>query len=328
MQNGFLPDVRPFFTEKAYFAFCQSGNLLSKIHAITLSYVRRVILLLQSSSYDLIFIHREATPLGPPILEYVFAKILKKKIIYDFDDAIWLTDKTGESTFIRIIRWRSKVGAICKWSHQISCGNAYLGEYARKFNSNVSIIPTTIDTLLVHLPPKRKSITGKITIGWTGSHSTLKYLQNILPALQSIEKKYPEIDFLIIADEDPKLPLRNQLFLPWRKETEISDLGTMDVGIMPLPDDPWTRGKCGFKALQYMAMAIPAVVSPVGVNRKIIRHGREGYWCETENDWLVYLEDLILHAEKRSEMGKRGRQKVVDHYSVASNADNFLSLFQ
>src|SRR5690606_12277585 len=132
----------------------------------------------------------------------------------------------------------------------------------------------------------------------------------------------------IISDQDPKLPLQNAVFRRWRKETEISDLAMIDIGIMPLPDDPWTQGKCGCKALQYMALKIPAVISPVGVNSEMVQHGVEGYLCTTLEEWSMHLEDLILNPDKRIAMGELGRQKVIDHYSVECTSTGFLSLFQ
>ena len=328
-EKGFHCVMKPFFSEKAYHAFYQSGNVLSKIHSITVSYIKRLSLLFSVSSFDFIFIHREASPLGPPIIEYVIIKFFRKKIIYDFDDAIWLTDNARESFIARTLRCRWKIGSICRWSYKISCGNSYLAEYAHQFNTNIVVNPTTLDVKDVH-----KSIftdkhpEAKLTIGWTGSRSTLKYLTTILPALQALERKHTRIRYLIIADKNPELPLTNAIFSPWRKETEIEDLAKIDIGIMPLPDDGWTRGKCGFKALQYMAMRIPAVISPVGVNKEIVGDGVEGFWCSTQQEWFARLEQLVLDPGMRSRMGQKGREKVVAGYSVDSNADNFLSLFR
>ncbi len=326
--NGFSIVVSPFFTEKGYSLFYQSGNLVSKIYAITISYIKRCLLLFRVSPFDLVFIHREATPAGPPLIEYVIAKVLKKKIIYDFDDAVWLTDKTEESFFSKIARCRWKVALIIKWSHKVSCGNQYLADYSRLFSPNVFINPTTVDTKNLHVPAEVDKSEQQITIGWTGSRSTLKYLKTILPVLQIFEGKYPKTSFLIIADKDPKLPLKNACFRRWERETEISDLAEIDIGIMPMPDDPWTRGKCGFKALQYMAMQIPALVSPVGTNREIIEHGIEGFWCSSFEEWFTCLKELMQNHTRRIEMGKRGKEKVTELYSVTSNSDNFLSLFQ
>lgn len=307
----------------------QSGNYFSKISAIASGYLRRLFLLLHVSQYDFIFIHREATPAGPPIIEWLLAKIFRKKIIYDFDDAIWLTDKSDESFFERKLRWRSKVGSICKWSYKISCGNEYLASYARWFNKKVIVNRTTIDTLHMHNPDiYTRSIHNALTIGWTGTHSTLKYLEGLLPVLQQVERKYPQVRFLAIADRPPNMDLKNLVFVPWNKETEIKDLLNMDIGVMPLPDDIWAKGKCGFKALQYLALGIPAVVSPVGVNSAIVEDGVNGFCCQTETAWFAALEKLILDESLRKRMGIAGRKRVIDHYSVSSNTFNFLSLFE
>jgi glycosyltransferase involved in cell wall biosynthesis len=326
-EEGFQTEISPYFTPKAYAAFYQSGNLLSKIHSIIQSYLRRFTLLLQAQSFDFIFIHREITPLGPPVMEWLLTKVLRKKIIFDFDDAIWTTDNTNESLLTKWVRWRSKVQSICKWSHKVACGNDYLATFARRENSDVTVIPTTIDCFPLNESHTLKTGTS-VVIGWTGSFSTLKYLKMLLPVLISLEKKYPSIKFLVIADRDPALPLRNYEFKHWRKETETQDLQAIDIGIMPLPDDEWTRGKCGFKALQYMAMSIPAVVSPIGVNTKIVTDGVEGFLCTTSDEWFSCLEDLILDPARRRDMGARGRKKVMDLYSMEANSRRFLSLFQ
>ena len=327
-KRGFSLEIKPFFTEKAYLAAYHSGKSLTIIHAIVLSYFKRIKLLLHLSQFDFVFIHRECAPIGPPFIEFIIARVLRKKVIYDFDDAIWLTDKTHESLANKIIRWRKKVGTICKWSHKVSCGNQYLAQYARKFNSHIVINPTTIDTNNLHRPKENTGSKETITLGWTGSRSTLKYLKAIVSPLQSLQSKYPQLEIIVIADEDPKLPLPNVQFIPWRKESEITDLARFDIGLMPLPDDDWTRGKCGFKALQYMSMCIPALVSPVGVNREIVTDGVDGFWCYSSEDWFRNVEDLILHREKVRLMGLRGRKKVIEYYSSDSNAPTFLSLFQ
>jgi glycosyltransferase involved in cell wall biosynthesis len=215
--NGSHPVIKPFLSENAYRAFYQSGNLLSKIHSITLSYIKRVALLFKLSSFDYVFIHREAMPFGPPLLEFMIAKVLEKKIIYDFDDAIWLTDNTRESPFARVLRCRWKIRFICRWSYKISCGNTSLAEYASQFNPNVVVNPTTLDTENIHKPVcSDKDPEKKLTIGWTGSRSTLKYLNAIVPALQVFERQYPHIEYLIIADKNPQLLLANNLAAPAR----------------------------------------------------------------------------------------------------------------
>ncbi|MCH8317762.1 MAG: glycosyltransferase, partial [Bacteroidetes bacterium] len=157
-------------------------------------------------------------------------------------------------------------------------------------------------------------------------HSTLEYLDIILPVICKLEKKY-SFEFWIISNKKPKFKLRSLVFKQLEKSTEVSDLLNLNIGLMPLKDDEWAKGKCGLKALQYMALGIPPVVSPVGVNKSIVDHKVDGFWCETSDDWYYYLEKLILDTDLRTEIGKCARDKVMKHYSVTSNKDNFLSLF-
>lgn len=327
--NAIHFSVQSFLNDHGWTIIYQNGRSLSKLLILLKGFINRFLLLFRLPQFDFVFIHREASPLGPPIFEWIIAKIFRKKIIYDFDDAIWLTDRKNESILLRVVKWRSKVASICKWSYRVSAGNEYLCAYARQFNQNVVYNPTTIDTDHLHnaqLYNIEKDL-NKIIIGWTGSHSTLKYLKEIEPALTILEKKYSQLELLVIADKPPILSLINVRFLPWSFETEIKGLLETDIGIMPLPDDEWAHGKCGFKALQYMALEIPAVISPVGVNTIIIESGNEGYFASTTSEWLHTLEVLINDAALRKRMGKNGRTKIINHYSVQSNSTTFLKLF-
>jgi glycosyltransferase involved in cell wall biosynthesis len=255
------------------------------------------------------------------------ARVLRKKLIYDFDDAIWLTDKRRELWIERTLRWRSKVADICKWSDKVSAGNAYLAHYAKDFNINVVLNPTTIDTENVHRMVTKPGRKDRITIGWTGSHSTLKYLRDIEDVLAHIEHNFPSVWFCVIADKAPDLDLKRLEFKSWSLATEISDLAQFDIGIMPLPDDDWSKGKCGFKALQYMAMQIPTVASPVGVNSSIVSHGVNGFLASSYSEWEICLSLLIQDESLRKRLGESGRAHVQAKYSVNANKQNFLGLF-
>ncbi len=323
--------LAPFLPPHRWRLFYQPGNTLARIGMIISGFARRFSLIFSVPQYDRVFIHREAAPLGPPLIEWLIAKLLRKKIIYDFDDAIWTTDKPNESSIERTLRWRSKVSSICRWSHKVSCGNEYLRQYAARFNPSAVLNPTTIDTERLHNPSNFASPVkdpNRIVIGWTGSHSTLKYLYLLKDVLLQVQQKYPAMTLLVIADKPPELQLPGAMFRPWSAETEISDLLMTDIGIMPLPHDEWSEGKCGFKALQYMALGIPAVASAVGVNTTIIRHLENGCLCTTDDEWVAVLESLIADGDLRKRLGNAGRRTVIDHYSVASNASTFRSLFE
>ncbi len=329
--SGFSFTVQSFLSSRNWQVFYTAHSIFTKLSAIFAGLGKRLLILYKVPTYDFVFIHREVTPLGPPLFEWLISHVFRKKIIYDFDDAIWFTDKIDESKVEKFARWRSKVALICKWSYRVSCGNRYLAEYAMMFNPNVIVNPTTIDTNQKHNQIKEHVNTlhsnSPVVIGWTGSHSTLKYINLIESALKHLETKYEQVQVLVIADTKPKLDLARLDYIRWNEQSEVEDLLKIDIGIMPLSDDAWTKGKCGFKALQYMSLGIPAVASPVGVNTEIIDHGVNGFLCLTVEDWLQCLEKLIADASLRKKIGIEGRKKIISNYSVVSNSSLFLGLF-
>jgi glycosyltransferase involved in cell wall biosynthesis len=329
-ENGFQISFQSFWDEHTWKILYKSGHLHQKAVGFIKGVAFRLTVLFQLNKIDFVFIHRECVPLGPPVIEWMIAKILKGKIIYDFDDAIWLPNTSEENKIVALLKWHRKVASICKWSHKVSCGNSFLANYASQFNTNVVVIPTTIDTANLHNPSNHrhsKKLTS-VVIGWTGTQSTLPYLISLMPVLKTLEGKFSgKIRVLIIANKDPKLNLNFVDFIPWSKQTEVQDLLRIDIGIMPLTDDIWAKGKCGFKGLQYMALEIPALVSPVGVNTEIVDNGINGYWCASDDDWIESLEKLVLDKQLREKMGIAARKKVIDHYSVSSNSSTFLGLF-
>lgn len=328
-KRGFKITLLPFYNQSTWKNLYNRGNFIIKgvsIYFLIFRQILKSLIVLQS---NLVFIHREILPVGPPFIEWVIAKIFRKKIIYDFDDAIWLTDNKSEGWINRKIRWRSKVSSVCKWSYKVSCGNAYLAKYAKQFNNNVVIIPTTINTKIVISPSYKRNLSNskEVIIGWTGSHSTLKYLQQIETVLQNLENQYEQVSFLIISDQPALLKLNRLTNITWNKRTEIEDLLKIDIGIMPLPDDEWTKGKCGFKALQYMALEIPCIASPVGVNKDIIQNGVNGFLCNTPDEWMSCFNLLLTNELYRIQIGRQGKTTVEKNYSTQSNSSLFLSLF-
>jgi glycosyltransferase involved in cell wall biosynthesis len=327
-ENGHTFHVQSFLESHNWRLFFKNGNFSLKISALIKGFSKRLSIIPRLPAYDYVFIHREASPVGPPFVEFIISKLFGKKIIYDFDDAIWLTDRPRESVLLKLSKWRSKVRKICQWSYKVSCGNEYLRSYARQFNGSAVLNPTTIDTVHLHAPERSVRDNKKqIVLGWTGSHSTLKYLKGLESTLEKIEKQFPFVQVMVIADQQPELKLTRLTYKPWRIQTEIADLREFDIGLMPLPDDQWAKGKCGFKALQYMALEIPTIASPVGVNSAIIDHGENGFLAESPAAWENCIKLLITDPALREKIGTKGRQKVAQGYSVESNANNFLSLF-
>jgi len=280
---------------------------------------------LRAKNYDLIFIYREAFMLGTTFFETLF-KFTGTKIIFDFDDAIWLNNTSHANEKLDWLKNPGKTAKIIEISDMVLTGNNYLASYSKLFNSNTKIIPTTINTDYHFKKPfsKRKNI----CIGWTGSHSTLEYFKLALPILKEVYNKYnKDIDFKVIVDIDFEEPDINLTASRWAVETEIEDLSEIDIGIMPLPDDEWAKGKCGFKALQYMALEIPTVLSPVGVNTEIIEDGINGFLASTNEDWVEKLSLLIESKDLRERLGKAGRQTVIEKYSYQSQKEKYLNYF-
>lgn len=315
--------LSPTLTHLEFSKFYQSSILL-KGFIFMKGFIRRICSLRQVLSHDVIFIFRESYFMGPPIFEFIIAKLLHKRIIYDFDDAIWLPDPNEDSRLLRFIKWKSKVQRICEWSWKVSVGNEYLANFARQFCENVVVIPTVVNTEY-HVPANEKN--EGLTIGWTGSHTTLQYLNPLVPSLDRLGKKH-QIKFAVIANKDPKLPISGFEFIPWNQEQEVADLQRFDIGIMPLTDDIWSQGKCGFKAIQYGAIGIPAIVSPVGVNKEVVQDEVSGYWCSDPANWEERLEALITSEQLRKQMGKAGRKHIEKYYSVSAIREKFLQLFK
>jgi Glycosyltransferase len=177
-----------------------------------------------------------------------------------------------------------------------------------------------------HHTQKTNQKVKKIVIGWTGSHTTAQYLNFLVPVLKSLEKDF-EFEFKVISNENPNLNLKSFSYTPWNKETEIADLAQINIGVMPLKDDQWAQGKCGFKALQYMALEIPSVASPVGVNTEIINDTINGFLAKTEQDWFDKLKLLLEQEDLRTRIGKAGYKTIEQKYSVKANEVNYLALF-
>lgn len=324
--EGIDYDVQSFLDDKTWQILYKPGHTIPKVMGIIRGFASRFFLLFRLKSYQRIFIHREASPIGPPVFEWLIIKVLGKKVIYDFDDAIWLPNTSDNNKLVAHIKWHGKVRTICSWAYKVSCGNEYLAEFARRYNSQVVVNPTTIDTEHLHNRIKNQH-TEKVIVGWTGTHSTITYLNELVPVLQELEQEL-DFEFRVISNRQPQLPLKNLQYIPWSKNTEIDDLLAFNLGVMPLVDDKWAQGKCGFKALQYMALGMPAVVSPVGVNTALVDHGVNGYLCDSHASWKQALSTLITNRQQRVDMGKAAREKIVGHYSVVSNSSRFLSLFE
>lgn len=324
-KQGYKLEIYPFLNQSTWQILYSEGNSVRKIMGLLGSFFRRLILLFKLRKADYIFIHREAAQIGPPIFEWIIAKVLRRKYIYDFDDAIWLPNYSETNKRFQRLKAYWKVNYCMKWADKVTAGNEYLADYARQFNSNVQVIPTTIDTENHHsiLSDHHSE---QLVIGWTGTHTTMHYLDELVPVIKELEQVF-DFTFLVISNQSPKYKLRSLQFLKWNKETEISDLSTFHIGVMPLQKDIWSEGKCGFKGLQYMALEIATIMSPVGVNTSIVENGVNGFLASGAEDWKEKLTLLLQDKELRIKLGKNGRKTIEEKYSVHANKGKYLKLF-
>lgn len=323
---GITYTVQSFWSLKAWNILFTKGHLFSKSLGLLGGLARRCFILINLSKYDRIFIHREVAPIGPPVFEWMIAKIWKRKIIYDFDDAIWLSTSSSANPQAALIKCSWKVKYICKYSKIVSVGNRYLADYAKRYNKDVRIIPTVVDTEKSHMGLKNQNDI-PLTIGWTGTFTNFPHLAKVNNVINKLKKKY-DFRYFIISNKDPQLKNVDYVYKEWNIKTEITDLLSMNIGIMPLKDTEIGLGKCAFKAIQYMSLGIPAIVSPVGANCKVITNNKNGFWAQNDEEWYHHLEKLISSNELRTEIGIAAQKFVTENYSVKATSALFLNLFK
>ena len=319
--------TQSFLDETAWTRLYKKGSFFLKILDVCKGFIKRLwAATFLVHQYDFIVVHREASPIGPPVFEWIIAQLWKKKVVFDFDDAIWIPTISDNNRLALSLKCFWKTKWICKWAYKIAAGNEYLAGYARQFNSDVIIVPTAVDIVNRYNRLVNQEVS-KPAIGWTGSHSTMKYLDPIIPVIRELEQK-KDFDFFVISNKQPEFQLRSLKYIKWTEASEINDLSKFNIGIMPLEEDRWSEGKCGFKIIQYLALGIPAVASPVGVNKRIIKDRLNGFLSQREEEWYNAISELLEDVKLRNEMGRIGREKIIKEYSIQANADLFLGLFE
>ena len=321
--HGIDVDFASFEDVALHVLLYQRGRRIEKAIQIGRALARRVSIVGDARRFDAVYLFREAALVGPAVLERWMGRRLP--VVFDFDDAIFERYRSPTNGYLSALKFPGKTAAICRLSAHVIAGNPYLADYARQFNRWVTIVPTTIDTDVYTPPPARpQSVT---VVGWSGSHSTVPHLRTLDEALRRLAARRM-FRLRVIGAPEYTLEGADVDARPWRADTEIADFTGVDVGIMPLPDDRWSRGKCGLKALQYMALGIPAICSPTGVNREIISHGQNGLLATSTDDWVEALERLLTSETLRQRLGAAGRATVEARYSAAAQIPGICRVFE
>lgn len=326
--SGVQFDFLPFESPRLKRVLHRQGHYPQKAAELLRCVIRRVgelSRLQKIRRWDLIFLYRELMPIGPPIAEFLLSKT-GVPLVYDFDDAIFLPDTSDANRHFHWLKMPHKTGSICRWSSHVIVGNEHLRRYALQFTSRVTVIPTTID-LDEYLPKPEATLQRVPVIGWSGSLTTLKHLRTLEPTLRLLAKQLP-FRLKVIGSAEYRLPGVEVEAKAWSAATEIEDLRSFDIGVMPLPNDAWSLGKCGLKALQYMAVGVPTIASPVGVNTEIIQDGENGSIADKPEEWIEKILRLVGDKKLREQFSKQGRRTVEEKYSARVQSPVLLETFQ
>ncbi|HET9830698.1 MAG TPA: glycosyltransferase [Vicinamibacterales bacterium] len=326
-QAGFSVTVAPFFDAAFFDLVYRPGRYAQKLAALLRQTVERLRLLLTREQFDAIFVYREAYPFGPALLEAMLARA-GRPLIYDFDDAIFLSNSSAANRFASVLKYPQKVPSIIRRSSLVLAGNDYLATYARQFSSSVAVLPTCVDTNL--FVPRRAPRSGHapLVVGWIGTPTTAAYLNQLAATLGRLAAQHAfevRVSGSGAAVEFPGVKTMNER---WSLDREVELFNTCDVGVYPLTDDEWAKGKCGFKAIQFMACGVPVVAAAVGVNREIIQDGVNGFLASTEREWDQKIGLLLADAALRQRLGSAGRKTIEERYSLAVNAPRLVGMLR
>ncbi len=311
--SGIDIDVRPLFDE-GYLSKLYKHGSRSPLKVIK-AYILRFFILLTSMRYDCIWVEKELFPYLP----YAFEKcLLKKPYFIDIDDAIFHNYDTGMKKYLL----GQKISRLMQGAKVVLAGSPYLENYAKQAGAETVLLPTVVDEKSIK--PVQKDTNDKLIITWIGTDVTSKYLKNIEASLKEVVSDGGELR-LIGATRNP-LSCAATL-VPWHVDTEYVELAKADIGIMPLPDEPWERGKCGYKLIQYMACGLPVIASPVGVNVDLVESEVNGFLCQSNEQWRDAFQKL-KDKKQREKLGKNGRKKVEQVYSLKKTSKQLVDILK
>jgi glycosyltransferase involved in cell wall biosynthesis len=324
---GITLDYAVFETDRLHEILASPGNQLEKATEMGRSYVRFLPAAARAPSYDAVLINREATLIGPALIERWIAS-RRTPLIYQLDDPLYIPYRSPSNGVLSYLKFFGKVKSLCRMSSVVLANSPSHVAFAGRYNSNVWEIPSVVDADLYTgwcTPPVTNG--RRVTIGWSGGPTTIGNLQVIREPLRTLSRR-SDADLLFIGAKNFGLPDIPHTALEWRGETEVADLRRLDVGLVPVPLTAWTPHKLYLKLVQYMALGIPAVATPLGTNPVIMEDGVTGFLAEGSSDWVQKVERLVENAELREEMGKAAAERAHRGYTLQANADKIVAAFR
>lgn len=320
-RSGFQVKFHPFFPSGALATIYEPRSRLRRLYYLLKGALERS-RCLRSGDFGLFLIHRELFPLGR---NFFLSQLKKRRVrmVYDYDDALFLPQRQ-DRWLLRRLENPEGARELIEASEAVIAGNAFLLEYAKRYNPRSVLIPTALDTAKIRTR-KFDGQQGRCVIGWIGSHTTEKYIHALRPVFEKLSKDMSFSVKIVGARQRLTVNGGEVIQLPWELEREAEDFQSCDIGVYPLWNDEWAKGKCGFKAIQFMAAGVPVVASAVGVNNEIILDGVDGFLASSEEEWCSKILLLLRNPDLRREMGMGGRKTVEERYSLRIHTPKLLN---
>jgi glycosyltransferase involved in cell wall biosynthesis len=323
-ERGITLTVRPFLDSKAFEMLYQRHALPHTAFALLKSALRRLKDIASLGRADAVLVQREAMIFGPPLIEWLAVRVFRRAMVLDLDDATYVPytsptyGKLGKT-----LKWFSKTDDLICWAKIVTCGNRAIAEYAESKGATTRIIPTVVDTDIFRPPDRIPQ--DVLVLGWIGTHSTFPYLKTVFPVLQELAKTHRfKLRIVGSGEQSVSIPGVEVENREWKLETEVANFQSFDIGLYPIDPtlyaEKWAAGKSGFKAIQYMAVGVPFVATPIGTMAEIGCTGVTHLTATTNDEWHEALTLLLANQAMRDEMGKAGRRHVVEHYSLPAQA--------
>ncbi|HEX8549241.1 MAG TPA: glycosyltransferase family 4 protein [Cytophagaceae bacterium] len=323
--NGFEITTSPFMSNYFYNIAYKNGRFLQKIALTVWGHIVRLYDIMRAPSYDIVYVHLWVTPFGLPIYEWLISRV-NRNIIFDIDDLIFLNPASQANSWVSKLKKSRKCFYLMRVAKQVIVCTPYLEQIAKLYNNEVTDISSTVDTEKYRITNEYEN-TGIIKLGWSGSSSTGKYLRLLEPVFAELVK-ITRVQLVVIGDANFRSDFIEVIHVPWAAESEVADLGKIDIGLYPLPDEEWVMGKSGLKAIQYMAMGIPTVATDIGANARVIEHEKSGFLVQSKEEWIEKILLLCSRPDIRKSIGLEARKRVEKLFSIHTNKDKYLKVLR